>query len=302
MTTLLTSDQRAQWLAERKTGIGASDAASILGLGPFGSPFSVWLDKTSNLPDEATEAMEWGLRLEEPIARAWQDAEHKRVEKVEHGDGRPMVLRHPEHPIMICTLDRVCEDGNPLEIKTANAWDDGWDPDGDRIPDHVRLQQQHQMAVKGAPLCYGAVLIAGQKFRTWVTMRDDAIIADLIIAEERFWTDYVLANKPPPMDGHRATTDAIKALWPESEAGLEVDLPFGAMRTIHDLVDAKARGKAAKADEDTHANTLKALLGDAEVGRIDGTKAVTWRSHDVAEHTVAAFTSRPLLLDKRWKP
>ena len=43
---------RAEWLAWRRSGIGASDVAGILGISPWASPFTVWADKLGLLPDE----------------------------------------------------------------------------------------------------------------------------------------------------------------------------------------------------------------------------------------------------------
>lgn len=36
---------RAEWLEKRKAGIGGSDAASVLGLSPYKSSMSVYMDK-----------------------------------------------------------------------------------------------------------------------------------------------------------------------------------------------------------------------------------------------------------------
>lgn len=38
---------REDWLRERRTGIGGSDAGAICGLNPYSSPMDVYLDKTS---------------------------------------------------------------------------------------------------------------------------------------------------------------------------------------------------------------------------------------------------------------
>lgn len=280
MSTLLLPDVRAEWLAERKKGIGASDAAGILGLSPWTSPFSVWLDKTTDATDDAaTEAMEWGLRLEDAIAAKWEDVHGIRLDRVIHDDGRPRIVAHADHPWMVASLDRRAADGNPFEAKTASPWDDGWDDvDAGLVPDHVTIQQQHQIAVTGAERCYGAVLIAGSKFHTWVVERDDRMIADIIAAEQRFWESYVLADRPPPLDGHQATNDAIKTMFPESAEGQVVELPVGAEALLRQLADAKVAKKATAEVEDGIANQIKTLLGDAEAGTINGLTAVTWKS------------------------
>ena len=50
---------RDEWLAIRRTGIGSSDIAGVLGLSPWASPYTVWADKRGRVPPvEQTEAME----------------------------------------------------------------------------------------------------------------------------------------------------------------------------------------------------------------------------------------------------
>ena len=38
------------WLAHRRNAIGGSDAASIIGLNQWSSPYTVWADKLGKLP------------------------------------------------------------------------------------------------------------------------------------------------------------------------------------------------------------------------------------------------------------
>ena len=40
------SMSRSAWLAQRRKSIGGSDAAGIVGLSPYATPYTVWADKT----------------------------------------------------------------------------------------------------------------------------------------------------------------------------------------------------------------------------------------------------------------
>ena len=56
--------ERAAWLAERRSGIGGSDIAAILGLSPWKTAVDVWLDKTGQREDDTVgdaEAVRWGV-------------------------------------------------------------------------------------------------------------------------------------------------------------------------------------------------------------------------------------------------
>jgi putative phage-type endonuclease len=62
---------RDEWLAARRTGIGGSDIAAILGLSPWRTPLDVYRDKVDGAEQPETEAMRWGRLLEDVIAREY---------------------------------------------------------------------------------------------------------------------------------------------------------------------------------------------------------------------------------------
>lgn len=70
MTLVSTRDMpRGEWLEHRKTGIGGSDAAAIVGMNPYVTPFALWADKTGRMPaKEDNEAMRQGRDLEQYVA------------------------------------------------------------------------------------------------------------------------------------------------------------------------------------------------------------------------------------------
>src|SRR5271166_4747574 len=99
-----------EWRAWRKSMIGASDAACILGIG-FLSPFQLWEQKLGLREDqESSPAMKMGLDIEDD-ARDWFQA--KTGIKVS-----PAVVIHPEYKWMHASLDGMSEDRKTiLEIK-----------------------------------------------------------------------------------------------------------------------------------------------------------------------------------------
>lgn len=69
------SMSRNEWLALRKKSIGGSDAAGIIGLNQYATPYTVWANKTGRLPDaEDNEAMRQGRDLEDYVAKRWEEA------------------------------------------------------------------------------------------------------------------------------------------------------------------------------------------------------------------------------------
>ena len=50
MITKISTATREEWKALRKNYIGGSDAASVVGLNPFSSPYALWAEKTGKTP------------------------------------------------------------------------------------------------------------------------------------------------------------------------------------------------------------------------------------------------------------
>jgi len=262
---------REEWLKWRRRGIGSSDAAAVAGLSPWKSPMAVWLEKTSQVPDEPeTEAMYWGKRLEDLVAEEFTRRTGLRTRR------RKAILQHREHPFMIADLDRVVVGtGYPVECKTTSQYmQDAWE--ADKIPDHYMIQLQHQMAVVGAEKGFFAVLIGGREFRWFQIERDEELIGYLIEIERRFW-ELVEARTPPEPDGSEAATEMLKHLYPEARPDSRTILPEEAKQFLADYDEARAVVEKWQRRMDEAANRLKALLGDHEVGLL-GDRRVIWKS------------------------
>lgn len=263
---------RTEWLAVRRQGLGASDAAVITGLSPYRvSAYAVWLDKTGQLDDdEATPRMEWGLKLEDPIAAHFA-AEHPEL-RVQR---RRAVLQCVERPWQLCNLDRDIV-GRPehVECKTSGFrrdWAEG-------VPDHYDIQAQHQMAVTGNERVRFAVLFEGWDYREFVVERDEPTIAALSAVEGRWWQRHVVEGHMPPVDGSAATSDALAARYDIPTPGAEIGLPGWVLTSIDNRQLHATAAAASQAEVDRIDNELKALLGDNEIGAVDGLAVVTWKA------------------------
>lgn len=282
------SDDRTDWLAWRREGIGASDVAAIVGLSKWASPMSVWADKTGLITDdEDNDFMEYGRRAEPMLAGYFHDRTELYVIEPQFR------AVHPDLPHHRATLDGFAAESpdspvsaalGVVESKTA-----GWQVWAE-IPDAYQCQGQWQMYCTGLPWCWFAVL-HNRKFRIYEMARDEKAIALLVGMVDAFWNDHVLTGNPPPADGHDATTAALKAAFPEAEEGKAVDI---AADLVEQLELAKAAEAEAKRRTVAASNALKAELGESEIGLVDGRPRVTWKSSDRAAYTVPAGTVRTL--------
>lgn len=263
---------RREWLDLRTEGIGGSDAAAAVGLSPYESPYSLWASKTGLVGEkEETDPMRWGNRLEEAIGMGF--ATDTGIEVVRY----PVMLRSKQYPWAQVNLDFLTADGEGVvECKNVGLYQlDSWE-DG-KVPGHYGLQGQHELAVTGLDVLWFAALIGGQNPRYIKVERNQTLIEDLMEQERQFW-ELVKANTPPAIDGSEATTKALKEQYAEPAEGsmVEVD-PVVMTELLRTRADLKADEKYTKARLDVVENSIRSILGDAEVGTVEGVPAVTWK-------------------------
>ena len=261
---------REEWLRLRREGIGGSDAAALVGLSPWGSPLSVYLDKKGLSPQKPqSEAMRQGTDLEEYVARRFVEETGKSVRRCNY------ILKHPEKPWMLANVDRmVVGEEAGLECKTTSAYNAAGYEEGE-IPRHYYVQCQHYMAVTGLPKWYLAVLVLGVDFHVFEILKDDEDIAALEEAEERFWHEHVEPGIPPAPAGTSSDGEALAILYPHSDE--TVANLHGLEGTADMLVALKAQKKALEEEIERYEQTLKSAMGTAEKGILDGYR-VSWRS------------------------
>lgn len=265
---------RDNWLAMREHGIGGSEAASIVGLNPWKSPYQLWLEKTGQVEPEdisGKETVHFGTKLEQLVADEFCERERKRVR-------RSGMYKSKGHPYMLGSFDRllVGEDAG-LECKTCSAfkrkkWDEG------EVPSNYYVQCQHYMAVSGLPRWYIACLVGGNHFVCWTIERDEDDIAALEAAESAFWKR-VQNRIPPAVDGSESCTEALRERFKGGQVE-PIELPSKASKLINRYDELKT----VKGDIDTQIkevqNQLCEMLGDNEIG-IAGTgedaREVKWK-------------------------
>jgi putative phage-type endonuclease len=265
---------RDEWLSLRKTGIGGSDVAALLGMSKYASPYELYLEKRGELPDfprpEFLErAAMWGHFHEPLIAAEFGRLHGLRTRRVG-------LIRHESDPWRLANLDRQvhgCPDGPCLlEIKNRSAWKEAeWGESGDPegVPDSEALQTHWYIGVTGYSHAHVGVLINGNDDRYYRVGRDEALLGDIVAAAGLFWRR-VLDGNPPPVDGSDASTDLLKILWTAEQDSELVVSPAEVTPLLAEVERLKA--DAGELDERLALaqNRLRVLLGDREVAIADG--------------------------------
>lgn len=258
-----------EWKELRSHYIGGSDAAAVVGLNAFSSPYALWAEKTGKVPGfSGNLATEVGTYLEEFVAQKFAAETGKKVRKSNQS------FFNSDYPWAIANIDReiIGEDAG-LEIKTTSELNMKKFRGGE-YPANYYCQCVHYMAMTGKQRWYLAVLIGNRDFRWFTIERDEAEIAALMAAEADFW-EMVKNNTPPVADGSQATTAVIKTIYAESnEDTVDLTLENTALAQYIALGKQIAELEAMR---DEAANKIKSFMGDAGGGECDGFR-VSWKS------------------------
>ncbi len=250
-----------RWLKQRRTCIGASDAAAVAGVGKWGSPLSVYLDKIGEgVETEPSERMQLGLLLERPIAEEW-------CRRVGASDLRRQGFRrHPSIPYIGATPDfeAVHPEDGPVLVECKNSdtrseWESA--EDGDTVPLQYFLQVQHQMIATGHRIAYLVVLIRGNELRSFRIEYDREVAEQMLETYADFW-EHVENRIPPEVDGSEATAQALSRMYP-TDSGEEIVATIEETSTVEALLEARRDVVAAEERKTLAENRLKVRIGDA---------------------------------------
>jgi putative phage-type endonuclease len=266
------------WLKARKRGIGGSDAAALFGASPWQTPFSLYVEKVTEL--DAAEAADderdvsspkyWGHMFEPVVRQAYADRTGRTVVDgcvlkphrelafvIANTDGR--ILRPEEW-----ATDGVFE-GKMTTLFKREEWDDH------AIPLYYQIQLQHYMAVEevdwGAVACLVLGLPDPLVYRE--TPRNDGFIDALLEREHDFWTKHVVPRVPPPVDGSESATKAVKKLFRKAN-GRTIFLPLEAKDWADELAEIAAAKKRLEDRESEIKNAIRFIIGDASYGIATG--------------------------------
>ena len=272
MSRILTSTKNLthdQWLEYRRTGIGGSDASTVVGLNPYSSLYKLYADKKGLISSTTdTEVMRQGRDFEEYVARRFTEETGKKVRR------RNYMFLHNDYDYILADIDReIVGENAGLECKTTSLFNKS-DFENGEIPLTYYVQVMHYMAVMGYDRMYLAVLILSKEFYWFTIERDENEIQSLLQAESDFWNNYIIPEKVPPIDGSDATQEVIAELYPEDCSEEIACVPDEMMADYERL---KSLSDDIKSQLDEVKNQIKATLGESMSGNSDSYK-ITWKS------------------------
>lgn len=291
---------RDSWLAWRRSGVGASDVASIVGVDDaYSTPYAVWLSKVDaefNTGD--SEPMAWGRLLEDIIL----DEVERRTGL--HARWRQLCAAHPDAPHHLATLDAIAipaashgvrahpgrlrsvpvhapDDVDPAalaamaprvlaDLADAYGVDEAIEVKNTsqrryrfaEVPDRFYVQAQWQCWVGNLSAVHVTVLHTGTNLEVYTVERSDDDIDWLVSEVDRFWTEHVLTRTPPPFCGDDLSLIRDRAGRGDGSV-LTADAQLAAL--VVQTVGARQAAKVAKDYADGLTATLLAAAGPANL-------------------------------------
>lgn len=290
--TIIRPASRDEWLDIRKSGIGSSEVATIVGLNPYETPYQLWRRKIGlDAPKAENAAMRNGHHLEDAVARMWSDVNPGR--EIIKRSAIDWIIRDNERPYLQVSPDRTFwlgESRSPeakgiLEIKTTRM-----KVDPDDLPKYWFCQLQFQLGVAGYDQGCLAWLSGGMGFD--FGFKDIALVPDfyawLVEETERFWMDNIKGGKEP--DAVSVADMMLK--FNRHTDGKVVECSDEVFEAYQELKDVRKELDALDERKNALEETIKMAFCDAEALSYGGDTIATWKAPKAsAKFDAKAFQS-----------
>lgn len=205
-------DDNPEWHELRKTGVTATDAATLM---TGGSWIDLWMRKTGRAEstyDARNERMQWGHWMEPVTLKAYASELYANREVRPSGD----LIQSPDFPWVLSTLDAETlhpeHNWIPLDAKNTDKFmEDAW---ADGPPEKFLWQTRHQAIAAGdAPASSLAVTVGGNRLMWADDIQTPANRTRLLEVTERFWWHVENDVIPNVADALPETKKALDAFY-----------------------------------------------------------------------------------------
>lgn len=260
-----------EWLAWRKDGITATEAATLMFPDQYSTPMKVYTDKlgiTQNDQSDPDGFFEWGHILEDDLVRKFKSVHPELADSVTQG-------RLYQRGFAKCSLDAQCvKDGKPviIECKSSQSMSK-WNP----IPDRYFAQVQWQMFVTGV---HSAIIIAvicegGYHYIEREVQYSEAFVKQMVEKAQELY-NHIQEKTPPAMTlgGLEPDKKAVAALHGEVDE-LKEDTEV-TREEIEEYYRLKAVFEKAQEDFEECKNRLGMKMMDSRRATCEGKTFASW--------------------------
>lgn len=256
---------REQFLLDRKTGIGGSDIAAIMGLSQFKTALDVYNEKIASPFTEDNDTLRRGRRVEKYVLEEYSERSREILE-IE----LPM-FRSSEYPFLIGNIDaKIANQNVIIEAKSSRFNIASWQG---KIPDYYLVQIAHYANICDADRVDLAVLFNNWEYGCFSYYRDESLENKIKYAAIEFWQNNVLKQNPPAFQNIQ---DVIKA-YPCNVDDKEVIADDGIVLEIMELTAIGSKIKELHQKEEMLKLKVMEYMKDAEKLNINDNFLVSWR-------------------------
>jgi putative phage-type endonuclease len=303
MIEVISPKSRDEWLELRKSTIGASESAILLGANPYSTPYELWARKSGQAPPEAeTPSMRRGKKLEQVALDILREERPSWIVESNQIPGG-LFFRDLDAGVS-CTPDVFAisperQGSGVVQVKAPSpgSFRKNWQVDGNiEPPMYAVIQAIQEAALTGASWACVAALVVDQGIDLHlieVPIRAD-IMARIRTATAEFW-QRIRASDPYPPD-YELDGDTIKSIYADDNGGT-IDLSGN--KRVADLLsrrdqckDLEGAGAEAAKRRRTIDVELVHLLGNATRGTLGDGRVIEAPTVRRAGYTVAAGSYR----------
>ncbi|MHB0992649.1 MAG: YqaJ viral recombinase family nuclease [Burkholderiales bacterium] len=268
-------------MPDRTKFIGGSDAAAILGVSKWKTPFQLYQEKIGAFVEESSpmrdRVLNRGKRWEPVVVEMLIDELESRGHDVEI-IARNERYQDPEFPFLACELDlELRVDGEEMngEMKTVHpfAAKDWGEPETDEIPIYYAAQVMHGLMIKPRRHAIVAALIGADDLRIHMLERDDETIAGIRAKEIEFWERLQSGKAPDPTEAQD-----VKWLY-QRDGGTVVESDDDLLQMCQQLKDWKSDAKNLESHIELISTRIKLRMGDAATLLYQGSPIATWKNN-----------------------
>jgi putative phage-type endonuclease len=288
------------WLAERRKGIGGSDAAAAVCVSPYKHALGLWAEKAGIAKPEAPadmQAVRMGHLLEPVVLEAYRQ---------EHPDAQcdlwpqHVIVYDDERPWLRCTPDAIGWDARwqgwyLIQIKTAR------ETAPRETPVHYEIQCQHEMMATGLDRCLLLTLYGGRDLTVVQLDADKAVQGWLLEAEAKLWQAVESKERPTwaeEFGDPRQVAEDMRRVYPWDDGEIvELDPLFAQISA--DLSAWKRQRKELDEQIEYAESRIKTAIGPHVAGSLpDGSGVWYWQTQERKGYTVEPSSYRKLSFQK----
>lgn len=262
---------KTEWLELRKTALTGTDAPKLMGVSKYGSPLSVYHEKTmEGVIEFENERLTQGADLEEYCAERFMRATGKKLIRSRR------FYRNKQYPFLGADIDRLVV-GEEAGFEAKTMLQTSYKPEewADGAPPYYLYQVYHYMHCLGFKKWYLGLLVLGSDFIIREINWDENKIVDMVRTEVAFWNEHIVPRVLPDPIGSKYCDEALGEIFcaPKKET---VHL-LGMDESLRRRLEIDQMIEALDTERRNIDQSIKFQMGENEIAYI-GQNRISWSS------------------------